>query len=33
MIEEKYKVAADYVESGVEGIKRTGLKVLDMRDH
>jgi len=32
MIEEKYKVAAEYVESGVEGIKRTGMKVLAMRD-
>ena len=32
MIEEKYKVAAGYVESGVEGIKRTGIKVLAMRD-
>ena len=32
MIEEKYKTVSEYVESGVEGIKRTGLKVLEMRD-
>jgi hypothetical protein len=32
MIEEKYRVAAEYVESGVEGIRRTGMKVLAMRD-
>ncbi len=32
MIEEKYKVAAEYVETGVEGIKRTGIKVLAMKD-
>jgi hypothetical protein len=32
MIEEKYKVAAKYIETGVEGIKRTGIKVLAMRD-
>lgn len=32
MIEEKYNVVADYVETGVEGIKRTGIKVLAMRD-
>ena len=32
MIEDKYKTAAEYVESGVEGIRRTGLKVLAMRD-
>ena len=32
MIEDKYKAVAEYVESGVEGIKRTGLRVLAMRD-
>jgi hypothetical protein len=32
MIEEKYKVTAGYVETGVEGIKRTGIKVLAMKD-
>ena len=32
MIEKKYQTMAEYVESGVEGIKRTGLKVLEMRD-
>ena len=32
MIEDKYKAVAGYVESGVEGIKRTGIKVLAMRD-
>ncbi len=32
MIEDKYKAVAEYVESGVEGIKRTGIKVLAMRD-
>ena len=32
MIEDKYKKVAEYVETGVEGIKRTGLKVLEMRD-
>jgi hypothetical protein len=32
MIEERYKAAAEYVETGVEGIKRTGIKVLAMRD-
>jgi hypothetical protein len=32
MIEEKYKVTAEYVETGVEGIKRTGIKVLAMKD-
>jgi hypothetical protein len=32
MIEEKYKAAAEYIETGVEGIKRTGIKVLAMRD-
>ena len=32
MIEEKYKAVAGYVESGVEGIRRTGLRVLEMRD-
>ena len=32
MIEEKYKVAAGYVEAGVEGIRRTGIKVLAMKD-
>ena len=32
MIEDKYKVAAKYIETGVEGIERTGIKVLAMRD-
>lgn len=32
MIEEKYKALAGYVESGIEGIRRTGLKVLSLRD-
>lgn len=32
MIEAKYRVAARYVETGVEGIRRTGLRVLEMRD-
>ena len=32
MIEEKYKVTAKYVETGVEGIQRTGIKVLAMKD-
>ena len=32
MIEDKYKKVAEYVETGVEGLKRTGLKVLEMRD-
>jgi Putative thioesterase (yiiD_Cterm) len=32
MIEEKYKAMAAYVESGVEAIRRTGLRVLEMRD-
>ncbi len=32
MIEEKYKVSAEYVETGVEGIARTGIKVLAMKD-
>jgi hypothetical protein len=32
MIEGKYKAMAEYVESGIEGIRRTGIKVLEMRD-
>jgi len=32
MIEEKYKALAGYVESGIEGIRRTGLKVTSLRD-
>ena len=32
MIEEKYKSLATYVESGIEGIRRTGLKVLALQD-
>jgi len=32
MIEDKYKVTAGYVETGVEGIQRTGIKVLAMKD-
>jgi len=29
--EEKYKSLATYVESGIEGIRRTGLKVLALQ--
>lgn len=32
VIEEKYKALAGYVESGIEGIRRTGLKVISLRD-
>jgi hypothetical protein len=32
MTEAKYKALAAYVESGVEAIRRTGLRVLEMRD-
>lgn len=32
MIEEKYQLVADFAVSGVEGIKRTGMKVLALRD-
>ena len=32
MIEEKYKKIADYVAHGIEGIKRTGIKITEMRD-
>ncbi|MDD5712743.1 MAG: YiiD C-terminal domain-containing protein, partial [Smithellaceae bacterium] len=32
MIEERLKDAAAYTESGIEGIRRTGLKVLDFRE-
>jgi len=32
MIEEKFKALALYVESGIEGIRRTGLKVLSLRE-
>jgi hypothetical protein len=32
MIEDKYEVTAQYIETGVEGIKRTGIKVLGLRD-
>ncbi len=32
MIEDKYKLTAEYTETGVEGIRRTGIKVLAMRD-
>ena len=32
MIDEKYKALALFVESGIEGIRRTGLKVLSLRD-
>jgi acyl-coenzyme A thioesterase PaaI-like protein len=32
MIEDKYRVAAEYIEKGVEGIRRTGIQVLAMRD-
>ncbi len=32
MIEAKYKPMANYVETGVEGIARTGIRVLAMKD-
>ena len=32
MIEEKFKAIADFAESSIEGIRRTGIKVLEMRD-
>lgn len=32
MIEEKYQIVADFSVSAVEGIKRTGMKVLALRD-
>ncbi len=32
MIEEKYKVVAEYIETGVEGIKRTGIQAAALRD-
>jgi len=32
MIEDRYKPFAEYAETGVEGIKRTGIKVLEMRN-
>lgn len=32
MIDEKYKALAMFVESGIEGIRRTGIKVLFMRE-
>jgi acyl-CoA thioesterase FadM len=32
MIDEKYKALALFVESGIEGIRRTGLKVLSLRE-
>lgn len=32
MIEEKYQIVADFAVSAVEGIKRTGMKVLALRD-
>ncbi|MGD0276055.1 MAG: YiiD C-terminal domain-containing protein [Syntrophales bacterium] len=32
MIEEKYKDVAEYSEKGVDGIRRTGIKVLEFRD-
>ncbi|MCD6571401.1 MAG: YiiD C-terminal domain-containing protein [Deltaproteobacteria bacterium] len=32
MIDEKYKKAADFAVSGIEAIKRTGIRVLEMRD-
>jgi hypothetical protein len=32
MIEAKYQAMAEYVESGLEAIKRTGIKILEMRD-
>jgi acyl-coenzyme A thioesterase PaaI-like protein len=32
MIEEKYQVAADFCVNSIEGIRRTGIKMLEMRD-
>ncbi len=32
MIEEKYKAIADYCQNGIPAIKRTGLRITDMRD-
>ena len=32
MIEEKYKLAADFALTSIEGIKRTGIKLVEMRD-
>lgn len=32
MVEDKLKFVADYTENGIEGIKRTGVKVLEMRE-
>ena len=31
MIEEKYRHVADYCQNGIEGIRRTGLKILEFR--
>lgn len=32
MIEERYKAIAEFVENGIEGIRRSGLRVLEMRE-
>lgn len=32
MIDEKFKKVVTYTENGIEGIRRTGVKVLEMRD-
>jgi hypothetical protein len=32
MIEEKYQPVVTYVETGIEAIRRTGIKVLDLRE-
>jgi len=32
MIEEKYKAIAEFAASGVEGIRRTGIQVIEMRE-
>ncbi len=32
MIDERFKVVADYAETGIEGIRRTGLRVLELRE-
>jgi acyl-coenzyme A thioesterase PaaI-like protein len=32
MIDERFKALAEFAESSIEGIRRTGIKVLEMRD-
>lgn len=32
MVEEKYARFADYVENGIDPIKRTGIRLLECRD-